>query len=81
MIDNHFMQLALAEAALAAQSGEVPVGAVVVCHGEVIATGRNAPIEGHDPTSHAEISGSYSAHQTTKPVRQDRSSICSINPA
>ena len=55
MIDNHFMQLALAEAALAAQSGEVPVGAVVVCHGEVIATGRNAPIEGHDPTSHAEI--------------------------
>ena len=49
------MQLALAQAALAAQAGEVPVGAVVVCKGEVIATGRNAPIEGHDPTAHAEI--------------------------
>ena len=53
--DNHFMQLALAQAAQAAQEGEVPVGAVVVCKGEVIATGRNAPIEGHDPTAHAEI--------------------------
>lgn len=49
------MQLAQAQAALAAQAGEVPVGAVVVCNGEVIATGRNAPIEGHDPTAHAEI--------------------------
>lgn len=53
--DEHFMQLAVAQAALAAQAGEVPVGAVVVCNGEVIATGRNAPIEGHDPTAHAEI--------------------------
>jgi tRNA(adenine34) deaminase len=49
------MQLALAQAALAGRAGEVPVGAVVVCKGEVIATGRNAPIEGHDPTAHAEI--------------------------
>ena len=55
LTDNDFMQLALAQAALAAQTGEVPVGAVVVCNGEVIATGRNAPIEGHDPTAHAEI--------------------------
>ena len=49
------MQIALAEAAMAAQAGEVPVGAVVVKGGQVIATGRNAPIEGHDPTAHAEI--------------------------
>ena len=55
LTDKDFMQLALAQAALAAQAGEVPVGAVVVCNGEVIATGRNAPIEGHDPTAHAEI--------------------------
>ena len=53
--DNDFMQLALVQAALAANAGEVPVGAVVVCNGEVIATGRNAPIEGHDPTAHAEV--------------------------
>ncbi len=49
------MQLALAQAALAAQAGEVPVGAVVVQGGQVIATGCNAPIERHDPTAHAEV--------------------------
>jgi tRNA(adenine34) deaminase len=51
----HFLQLALNEAQAAAQAGEVPVGAVVVKDGEVIATGRNAPIGTHDPTAHAEI--------------------------
>ena len=55
MTDHDFMTLALVEAQAAAAAGEVPVGAVVVCNGEVIATGRNAPIEGHDPTAHAEI--------------------------
>ena len=49
------MQLALAQAGVAAASGEVPVGAVVVRHGQLIATGRNAPIDSHDPTAHAEI--------------------------
>lgn len=49
------MDMALAEARQAAESGEVPVGAVVVRQGQVIATGRNAPIDGHDPTAHAEI--------------------------
>ena len=53
--DQHFMQQALVQAALAGQAGEVPVGAVVVQGGQVIATGRNAPIDGHDPTAHAEI--------------------------
>ncbi|MBU4183568.1 MAG: tRNA adenosine(34) deaminase TadA [Gammaproteobacteria bacterium] len=49
------MREALAEAQRAAQAGEVPVGAVVVQGGRVIATGRNAPIDGLDPTAHAEI--------------------------
>ena len=49
------MELALAQARQAAALGEVPVGAVVVRHGEIIATGRNALIAGHDPTAHAEI--------------------------
>ena len=57
------MQLALDQALLAAQAGEVPVGAVVVQDGQVIATGRNAPIEGHDPTAHAEISALRAAAQ------------------
>ena len=55
LTDIDFMQLALAQATAAAQSGEVPVGAVIVQGGKVIATGRNSPIAGHDPTAHAEI--------------------------
>ncbi|MFC5522795.1 tRNA adenosine(34) deaminase TadA [Polaromonas jejuensis] len=49
------MEMALAQAREAAAVGEVPVGAVVVHQGQVIATGRNAPIDGLDPTAHAEI--------------------------
>ena len=55
MTDADFMGLALDQARLAALSGEVPVGAVVVRQGQVIATGRNALVRGHDPTAHAEI--------------------------
>ncbi len=53
--DAYFMSLALAQCEEAAQAGEIPVGAVLVRHGEVIATGRNAPIADHDPSAHAEI--------------------------
>ncbi len=53
--DAHWMRLALAEARAAAQAGEVPVGAVVVRAGQLLATGRNAPVHSHDPTAHAEI--------------------------
>ncbi len=55
MNDAQCMQLALREAQSAAAAGEVPVGAVVVHEGRVVATGRNAPISDHDPTAHAEI--------------------------
>jgi tRNA(adenine34) deaminase len=53
--DAHWMALALAEARLAADAGEVPVGAVLVKDGQVIATGRNTPVARHDPSAHAEI--------------------------
>jgi tRNA(adenine34) deaminase len=53
--DEHFMRLALAQAAEAQLAGEVPVGAVVVKDGQVIASGRNAPIAQSDPTAHAEV--------------------------
>ncbi len=49
------MRLALAQAGMAADAGEVPVGAVVLRDGVVIATGHNAPIAGHDPSAHAEM--------------------------
>ncbi len=53
--DVEAMRWALAEARAAAQAGEVPVGAVVVQDGRIVASGRNAPIAAHDPTAHAEI--------------------------
>ena len=53
--DQRWMALALALARRAAESGEVPVGAVVVKDGQLLASGYNAPIAGHDPTAHAEI--------------------------
>jgi tRNA(adenine34) deaminase len=53
--DEHWMGLALAQAREAAWAGEVPVGAVVVKDGQLLASGRNAPIAGHDPTAHAEV--------------------------
>jgi tRNA(adenine34) deaminase len=49
------MRRALAEAAAAAQAGEVPVGAVVVRGGAIIAAAANAPRTLNDPTAHAEI--------------------------
>jgi tRNA(adenine34) deaminase len=55
MSDEDFMALALAQARMAAISGEVPVGAVVVHQGRVIAVGRNSPVQDRDPTAHAEI--------------------------
>jgi tRNA(adenine34) deaminase len=54
-IDEEFMREALKLARAAEQAGEVPVGAVVVLNGEVIGRGRNAPVELHDPSAHAEM--------------------------
>ena len=53
--DERFMRLALAAAKQASDEGEVPVGAVLVFDGDVIATGFNRPIGQHDPSAHAEI--------------------------
>ena len=55
MTDQDYMAIAYAQAQRAAELGEVPVGAVIVKDGEVIATGFNHPIAQHDPTAHAEI--------------------------
>jgi tRNA(adenine34) deaminase len=69
--DSVFMRLALDEAAAAAAAGEVPVGAVVVRHGMVIATGRNNPIASSDPTAHAEINALRSAARALGNYRLD----------
>jgi tRNA(adenine34) deaminase len=49
------MEAALAEARSAAESGEVPIGAVVVHDGAIIARGQNRVLRNSDPTAHAEI--------------------------
>ncbi len=49
------MRLALDQAHNAWLAGEVPVGAVIVRRGQLIATGYNRPITTHDPTAHAEV--------------------------
>ena len=53
--DTQFMRAALSDAALAAEQGEVPVGAAVVVAGEVVATGYNNTVAAADPSGHAEI--------------------------
>jgi len=53
--DEHAMRIALDQAHNAWLAGEVPVGAVIMREGQVIATGYNRPITTHDPTAHAEI--------------------------
>jgi tRNA(adenine34) deaminase len=53
--DVEFMREALRAARRGAASGEVPVGAVVVAEGRVIASAHNEPIARHDPTAHAEV--------------------------
>lgn len=50
-----FMEKALSEARLAAERGEVPVGAVVTHNSNIIASAGNRTIENKDPTAHAEI--------------------------
>lgn len=53
--DLRFMTLALEQARLAAKQGEVPVGAVLVVGGEIIASRGNERERRHDPTAHAEM--------------------------
>jgi tRNA(adenine34) deaminase len=54
-LDRRFMQRALELARAAVDVGEVPVGAVLVKDGEIVAEGSNRPIGLNDPTAHAEI--------------------------
>jgi tRNA(Arg) A34 adenosine deaminase TadA len=69
------MRAALDAAAAAATMGEVPVGAVVVLDGRVIATAANAPRARHDPTAHAEMLAIRAAAEA---IGADRLSDCDL---
>ena len=53
--DNHFMRRAIELANLADSHNEIPVGAVVVCNGEIVGEGYNQSIMNNDPSAHAEM--------------------------
>ncbi|MBN8822950.1 MULTISPECIES: nucleoside deaminase [unclassified Spirosoma] len=55
MPDEYFMEIALGLAEEAAESGEIPVGAVVVCRNRIIAKSRNQTEQLNDVTAHAEL--------------------------
>jgi len=67
--DQQFMRLAMELAKQAESEGEVPVGAVLVKDGEVIATGWNRSIGAHDATAHAEVQALRQAGQALENYR------------
>ncbi|WP_189395776.1 tRNA adenosine(34) deaminase TadA [Pseudomonas laurentiana] len=73
--DQAFMQMALDLAAQGAALGEVPVGAVLVQHGEVIGRGFNCPISGSDPSAHAEMVAIRAAAQAASNYRLPGSTL------
>lgn len=54
-VDEKYMREALKEAAAAGKDNEIPIGAVIVCRGRIIAKGHNMVEMLHDPTAHAEM--------------------------
>ncbi len=83
--DIQFIQEALAEARAAAEAGEVPIGAVLVHNGKILARAGNCTIRGNDPTAHAEmvvlreaacLLGNYRLADTTLYVTIEPCSMC-----
>jgi tRNA(adenine34) deaminase len=84
-LDQQFMSRALELAREAEAAGEVPVGAVIVRHGRIVAEGSNRPIGARDPTAHAEMvalraaaaaSDSYRLTGTTLYVTLEPCAMC-----
>ena len=84
-LDQQFMALAIEQANCAALVGEVPVGAVLVRNGQVLAKAFNQPIGLHDPSAHAEMQvlraaghaeGNYRLPGTTLYVTLEPCAMC-----
>jgi tRNA(adenine34) deaminase len=78
---EHWMRLALELAREAEESGEVPVGCVLVSGGEIVGQGRNSPIEMLDPTAHAEMLAMRQAAIAVGNYRlSDATLYCTLEP-
>lgn len=73
--DETFMALALDEARAAAAIGEVPIGAIVVCEGAVVASGYNRREIDHDPAGHAEL---IAIREAARRLERWRLSDCTV---
>ena len=73
--DEEWMKIAISEANLAKNKGEIPVGAVLIQKDKLIAKAHNQPILNHDPTAHAEIAGRRKAGRKLKNYRLSGSTL------
>jgi tRNA(adenine34) deaminase len=79
--DEFYMREALAQARLAEQRGEVPVGAVLVVAGDIVARTHNTPIVSNDPTAHAEMNLLRAASANLGNYRLDQAAVyCTLEP-
>ena len=73
--DERWMKVAISEANLAINEGEIPVGAVLIQNGKLVAKAHNQPILNHDPTAHAEVEVLRKAGKKLKNYRLARSTL------
>ena len=73
--DEKWMKIAISEANLAINKGEIPVGAVLIQDGKLIAKAHNQSILNHDPTAHAEVEVLRKAGKKLKNYRLARSTL------
>ena len=73
--DIHFMKLAIEEAEQADRRDEVPIGAVLVLDGRLVASGHNCPVSSNDPTAHAEVMALRSAGAWLRNYRMPGSTL------
>ena len=73
--DEKWMKIAISEANLAINKGEIPVGAVLIQDGKLIAKAHNQPILNHDPTAHAEVEVLRKAGKKLKNYRLSKSTL------
>jgi len=80
-LDAQYMEMAIVEARKADGAGEVPVGAVVLIDGSVVARAFNQPISRNDPTAHAEMVALREAARLAGNYRLSEATIyCTLEP-